>query len=99
MTAGLGLDELAGHTHTFSRSPYAAFQYVTDAKFISDLPGVGRFPLVGERRVAGDDEESPIARQGRDDVLDYPVDEVVLFRAATEIDERQDRDRWLVGNY
>ena len=34
----------------------------------------------------------------RDDVLDNAVDEVILFRIAAEVHERQNRDRRLVGN-
>src|SRR5665213_4150728 len=98
MAARLGFDELTGDTHATARLAHATFQYVTDAELAGDLLGIDRFALVGERRVAGDDEKTAVARQGRDDVLDDAVNEIILFRVAAEIDERQNRDRRLVGN-
>ena len=39
--------------------PHAAFKHVTDAKLAPHLPNVGRLALVGEGRVARDNEQPP----------------------------------------
>src|SRR5262245_40275392 len=62
MIAGQRVDQLAGDTYPIGRLPYAAFQHVADAKFLADLLDVGRFALVGERRVPSDYEERMKAR-------------------------------------
>src|SRR3712207_8965238 len=50
------------------------------SKLPADLLHADDAPLVDEGRVAGDDEEGPEARQGRDDVLDDPVGQIFLLR-------------------
>jgi hypothetical protein len=45
-------------------------------------------------------ENPSISANGRgDDLLDHAVDEVILLRVAAQIDERQHRDRRLVGQW
>jgi hypothetical protein len=92
MVARLGLDQLPGHTDTLAQLADAAFQYVAHAELAGDLLGIHRLALVGERGVAGDNEESAVAGQRRDDVFDNAVDEVILLRIAAEIYEGQDRE-------
>ena len=75
----------------------ATFQDVTNAQLATDLPDVRRFALVGEGRVARDDEQRFEARQRRDDVLDDAVGEVLLLGIAAHVLERQHRDGRLVG--
>jgi hypothetical protein len=53
--------------------------------------------LVGEGRIAGDDEQGRIARQGGDYVLGDPVREELLLWVAAHIGEGQHRNRRLVG--
>src|SRR3546814_14466380 len=44
--------------------------------------------------MAGDDEQPANARQGRDDVLDHAVDEVVLRGFSTQIQEWHNGEGW-----
>ena len=74
---------------------HAAFEHVAHAELAADLPDVDRAALVGEGRIARDDEQCRKARECRDDVLDHPVGEVVV-QVAAEILERQDSDRGLI---
>ena len=98
MLASRGVDELTGDTNSPAGSPDAALEDVTDAEFLGDPADVHGSSLVGEGRVARDDEEPAQAGQCRDDVLGDPVREVVLLRIATHVGERQDGDRWGVGD-
>ena len=95
--AGQCVDQLAAHANPVRRFADAAFQHVADAQFPADLPGIGRFALVGERRVSGDHEQRVEPRQFGDDVFGNTVGEKLLFRIAAHIQERQHRDRRLVG--
>src|SRR3546814_3474923 len=47
--------------------------------------------------MAGDDEQPANARQGRDDVLDHAVDEVVLRGFSTQIQEWHNGEGWSFG--
>src|SRR3546814_1339404 len=47
--------------------------------------------------MAGDDEQPANARQGRDDVLDHAVDEVVLRGFSTQIQEWHNGEGWFFG--
>src|SRR3712207_8193872 len=62
------------------------------SKLPADLLHADDAPLVDEGRVAGDDEEGPEARQGRDDVLDDPVGQIFLLRIPAHVGEREHRD-------
>src|SRR6202008_4567366 len=63
----------------------------------ADLLHVHGAALVGEARVARDDEKPVDARQRRDDVLDYSVGEVLLFGVAAPVLKRQRRDGGAFG--
>jgi hypothetical protein len=51
------VDQLRVDADTVPCFPYAALKHVTDAKFAPDLPNVDRLALVGEGRIARDDEQ------------------------------------------
>ena len=97
MVAGFGFDQLPGDTHPETRLANAAFEHVTHAQLAGDLFDVDNLAFVGERRIAGDDEEGAVARQRGGDVLNDSVAEVVLIRIAAEVRERQNSDRRPVG--
>ena len=97
MGAGLGIDKLSGDADLATRLAHAALEHVANAKLASDLLDVDRLALVGEARIAGDDEQRPEPRQSRDDVLDETIDEVFLLRVAAHVLERQHGNRRLVG--
>ena len=75
------------------RLAHAAFQDVAHAELPPDLPHVHGAALVGEARIAGDDEQPADLRERGDDVLDHAVGEVVLLRIAAHVRERKDGDR------
>jgi hypothetical protein len=74
-----------------------AFEHVADAKLLADLFGVDRLALVGEGRVARDDEAVVQARQFGCQIFGDPVGEIVLRRTAREIGERQNDDGQMRG--
>ncbi len=57
MGPGGGIDELSCDAHPVYRFANAAFQHVAHPKLASNLLHVDGAPLVGEARVAGDDEQ------------------------------------------
>ena len=63
MRAGRGIDELAGDAHPAARLAHAAFEHVADAELAPDLLHVHRPALVGEARIARDDEQPAHARR------------------------------------
>src|SRR5229473_5898414 len=52
-----GIDELSRDAHSVCRFANAAFQDIAHPKFLPDLLYVDGAPLVGEARVAGNDEQ------------------------------------------
>src|SRR5262249_6991371 len=56
MTVG-SVDQLRVDADTVPYFPHAALKHVPDAKFAPDLPNVDRLALVGEGRIARDDEK------------------------------------------
>ena len=76
----------------------AAFEHVAHAEFGADLLHVDGAALVGEGRVARDDEQMPVAGQAGDDVLDHAVGEEFLLGIGAHVLEGQNRDRGPVGN-
>jgi hypothetical protein len=95
--AGRRVDELASDAHSLPRAADAAFKYVADAEFSSNLAYIHRLAFVGEARIAGDDEKLREARQLRDDVLSDSVAEVVLLWIPAEVRKGEDGDRGPVG--
>lgn len=71
----------------------AASQDVAHAEFGSGPFHAVGLALVGEARIAGDDEQPAHARQRRGDLVDHAVGKIVLRRVAAEVLEGQHRDR------
>src|SRR5215475_8019824 len=78
MPAGRSIDELPGDAHALLRLAQAALQHVAHAERAAHLLHIHGMALVGEARIAGDDEQPADARQRRDDVLHHPVGEIIL---------------------
>jgi hypothetical protein len=93
----LGLHELTGDANTVAGLSHAALEHVANAHLTSDLTDVHAATLVGEARVARDDEQPAEARQTGNDVLGDPVREMSLLGIAAHVDERQHRDGGLAG--
>ena len=70
----LGVDELHGDAQPVAAAPHRAFDDVLDAELPADLAHVDEAALVGESRLARDDEELAHPRQRRRDLLDDAVD-------------------------
>src|SRR6516162_2979460 len=85
MLSGLRLDQLYSDADAIDGLAQAAFENITHAQIAADLLHVDDTVLVGERRIAGDDEQGRIARQCGDHVLGNPVREELLIRVATHI--------------
>src|SRR5512132_292619 len=92
-----GIDELSRDAHPVGRLANAAFQRVAHPKLAPDLLHIDGAPLVGEARVAGDDEQRLEMRQRRDDVLHYPVGKIFLLWVAAHVDKGQNSNRGLIG--
>ena len=74
-----------------------AFEHVANAELLADLLGVDRLALVGESRVAGDDETVVDARQFGGEIFSDAVGEIILGRIAREIGEGQHDDGEMRG--
>ena len=70
---------------------HAAFEDVAHAQFLCHLLHVDRLALVGEGRIAGDDEEPRQSRDRRRDLLDHAVDEIFLLGISGHVLEWQHR--------
>ena len=92
-----GVDELSGDPHATTRLADAAFEHIAHAKLASNLLDVDGLALVGEARIAGDNEKRVEPRKRGDDVLDHAVGEIFLLRVAAHVLERQHGDGGLVG--
>ena len=96
MAGGFRFDQLAGDPQPGAGAAHATFQHVAHAELAAHLTHIHRTPLVGEGRIAGDDEEPAHAGERGCDVLDHAVGEVVLLRVAAHVLEGQHHERWLV---
>src|SRR4029434_9576754 len=96
MGAGRCVDQLAGDAQPTSRLADTALQHVTHAQLPGHLAHVDCPALVGKGRISCDHEQLVEAGQGRDDVLDHAVDEILLFEVARHVGERQYGNRGLV---
>src|SRR5271165_5986806 len=97
MFAGRRRDQLLGDPYPITGFPHTAFEHITHAKLSLHLAHVNGLALVGEGRVAGDDEQSARFRQQGDDVFGDAVSEIFLFGIAAHVGEWQHGDRRLVG--
>src|SRR5437762_1884172 len=73
------------------------FQHVADAQLSSDLLDIDSLALVGEARIARDDEKRFKARECGDDVFYHPIREVFLLGIAAHVLERKHCDGRFVG--
>ena len=96
MSAGLCLNQLRRHADALAAPADATLEHISHAKLSGDLAHVDRFALIGERRVASNDEEFVNVRKLRDEVLSYAICEELLVGIAAHVDKGQYRDRWLV---
>jgi hypothetical protein len=92
MCASGGIDELSRDAYSICRFAYAPFQHIAHPQLTPDHLHIDSAPLVGEARVAGDDEQRFETRQRRDDVLSHSISKVVLFRIRTQIGEGENSD-------
>ncbi|MCY1235083.1 hypothetical protein D9M72_476870 [compost metagenome] len=83
------IDQLPGNAQPVTALAHTAFEYVAHAQLLADALGIHRLALVGEARVARDDEQPADARQRGDDVLHHAIGEIVLFRVPAQVVERQ----------
>jgi hypothetical protein len=90
------IDQLGADAHATAGLAHRAFQNITHPQFAPDLFHIDGLALVGEARIASDDEEPADARQRRDDLLDHAVGEILLLGIAAHIGEGQHRDRRFV---
>src|SRR5215207_6453326 len=74
--------ELSGYAKTIRRLADAAFKHIAHTQFAADLFDVDDPVLVSKARIARDDEHPADTRQGRDNLLDDPIREIVLFGIA-----------------
>ena len=86
---GGGFDQLGRYANAVADTPHTALQDIAHTEFASDLPGVGRFALVLEARVAGDDKQLGEAGHLGCDVFDNAVGDILLLRIAAQISERE----------
>jgi hypothetical protein len=97
VVAGLRLDQLSGNADAVAGFAQAAFEDIAHTQFAPDLLHIDGAALVGEAGIARDHEQRGIARKRGDDILGDTVSEEFLLGIARHIDERQERDRRLVG--
>ena len=96
VVSGCRLDQLGGHAHPVGGLAHASFEYVSNAQVAAHFLDLDRRALVGEHRVAGDDEEPRYLRKRGDDVVGDAVGEVLLLGIGAHVVEWQDGDRGLV---
>src|SRR5215472_9634954 len=96
MGAGRRLDELSCYPHAVACLAHTPLKNVAHPQLAPDLFDVDGPALVGETRVARDDEEPTPFREGGDDVLADPVGEVLLLRVAAHVLEWQNGYRRFV---
>src|SRR5262245_38707605 len=87
-----GVDKLPSNPHSAPGLADAAFKDVTHPKFSSHLLHVYGPTLVGEARIASDDEEPAHSRQRGDNLFNYAISEIVLVAIAAQVIEWENRD-------
>ena len=92
MAVGAPVDQLRGDPHPVVQLAHAAFEQILHAQPRGHAVKVLGAALVGEGRVARDDEQRGDLREIGDDVLGDAVAEIVLLGVARHVDEGQHRD-------
>ncbi|MNI43108.1 hypothetical protein D3C73_974280 [compost metagenome] len=90
------VDQLPGNAQPVPVLAHAAFEHIAHAQFLADALCVHDLALVGEARIARNDEQPADTRQGGDDVLHDAIGEILLLRIAAQVLEGQDGDRGFV---
>src|SRR4029077_20414229 len=93
VSAGSNVTELHGNSHTVAALAYAAVDDIADAEFLGDLLQGYGFALVGEGRIARDDEEPAQLGQSGDEVLANAIGKIFLRRVIAHVGESEDGDR------
>src|SRR5215468_7088348 len=99
MSAGRGVNKLAGDSNTVAASAHAAFQDVAHAQLASNLLYVNGPSLVRKARIAGDDKQARETRQGGDDLFHDAVSKILLCRVVAHALEWKDSDGRFVGDH
>src|SRR5262245_1568884 len=93
MATGCSVDELGGDAQAVAQPAHAALEQILYAELTAGSGPVGSWAAIAERRVAGEHVELTEARELGYDVLGDAVAEVLLFRIAAHVDEREHGDR------
>jgi len=93
LIAGCGIGELCSDANPLATLADAAFEHVAHAEFLGDLLDVNGPALVGEGGIAGDHEEPPHLRQGRENILADAVAEILLLGIVAHVLECEHGDR------
>ena len=96
MAAGVGFDQLRGHTNPLVHRLDAAFENIFHVQVAAYLADVGRLALVDLSGIAGDDDEVLGVGEIGNDVLGNSVGKAVPLEIASYVVERQDGDRSLL---
>ena len=96
MPTVLPMNKLPCDPHARAGLSNASFQNKIDSKIFGHFLDFYRFGLVGEGCVACHHEQTGHLREVGNDILRDPIAEIFLFRIATHVDERENRDRWLL---
>ena len=83
MAASFGIDELRIDPDMVASALHTAFERVADTEFTSDLPDIDRFSLVGERRIARDNETPLNSRKIRRQTVGDRVNKIILPKILT----------------
>jgi hypothetical protein len=96
MIAVGGVDQLARDTNAIVGFAHAALEDVPHAQLGGHVAHVDGLALVGERGVAGDDEEPSLSGETRDDVFGETIRKIFLVRIAAHVLEGEYGDRRLI---
>ncbi|MCY1239617.1 hypothetical protein D9M72_524220 [compost metagenome] len=97
MIAAHRVDQLGVDAHAPRFASCASLQKVAHAEVLGDRAHVHRLALVGEGRIARDDEQAGGPGEVGDQVFGQAVDEGFLLGIVAEIDEGQHGDRRFAG--
>ena len=93
MAAAARFDELCGYAHAASELADAAFEHIAHAQFLADAGNIDGAALIGENRVAGDDERVADPRNLGDQVFGDAVGEEFLLGVIAHVEKGQDGNR------
>jgi hypothetical protein len=85
MPAAGRFDQLRRYPYPVAGLAHAPFEHIAHAELAPDVFDRNRLALVGEARIAGDDEKEPRFGQCGDDVLGDAVGEEFLLRVGAPL--------------